>query len=574
MRLFIFLILGSSLLAIWYLWPLPGQLSNHVINTGDPLFYAWNLAHNWQALKNPQTLLDTNIFYPETNTLALSDTLYAQTLLTAPILLLTGNPLIAENLYILMTFPLAAFSMYLLVHHLTHSRAASIVTAIFFAFSLSRLSQISHITIISSQFLPLIILFYLKFMETSSKRDIGLFIFFFLLTAASTMYFAVMGSIVVILISWWYIIYWIKQKKFIHHFRTHLYSFLPWFIPGLLFSLLIIYPYIRFSLEHPDIRRSLADSSSRSAQLLDYLRVLPNSWLTLLKLPTHTDEKALYPTLTVFLLAAYAIWSTWKNSHTKLFTLIILASFLLSLGPSQTFVWGPIDTGYIPLPYTFLYSIFPPLSIIRVPARFSIFVILGLSVLAAISLSSIYKHISQKRIIIFSVIILLFFIIETGLKPFKTIEVPTYSQIPPVYSWLKTQSGRVVVVELPIPEISSGRNFALQVTTPYEQLSQADPLPLETFRVYFSGFHKKNIVNGYSSLLPKRYQEAVIEAGRFPAPTSLGLFRSRGVTHFIIDLNRYSEDKRLKLLKEIEKTPELKLIETFADTQVYVWAKL
>ena len=87
------------LLTILLTWPLTPLAWDHVINAGDPLFYAWNLMHNVRSMTNGfSNLLDTNIFFPTTNTLALSDTLAIQTLLAAPIIWLANNPILAINL--------------------------------------------------------------------------------------------------------------------------------------------------------------------------------------------------------------------------------------------------------------------------------------------------------------------------------------------------------------------------------------------------------------------------------------------------------------------------------------------
>ena len=88
-----------TIVTFFFLWPLPLHMSDSVINTGDPLFYAWNLMHNVQsALQGFNGLLDTPIYYPTPNTLAFSDTLFAQSLLAFPIILVTNNPILAENL--------------------------------------------------------------------------------------------------------------------------------------------------------------------------------------------------------------------------------------------------------------------------------------------------------------------------------------------------------------------------------------------------------------------------------------------------------------------------------------------
>src|SRR3989344_1483997 len=127
------LIIISSVLTFSIFLPFSLHIVDHLPNVIDPLFYAWNLSHNFRAISNGFiNVLNTNIFYPEGNTLAFSDTLYAQTLFTAPILFFTKNPVLAENLYVFATFPMAAVSMFLLAYWMTQKIVASMISGLFF----------------------------------------------------------------------------------------------------------------------------------------------------------------------------------------------------------------------------------------------------------------------------------------------------------------------------------------------------------------------------------------------------------------------------------------------------------
>jgi hypothetical protein len=76
------------LLAVVHTWPLasaPATLSRN--DTGDTVLHEWTLA--WvahQVVRDPLHLFDANIFYPERTTLAYSDHLFVQAMMTAPIL--------------------------------------------------------------------------------------------------------------------------------------------------------------------------------------------------------------------------------------------------------------------------------------------------------------------------------------------------------------------------------------------------------------------------------------------------------------------------------------------------------
>ena len=62
--------------AIAVTWPLALHLANGVTDFGDPLLNSWILAWDAHALAtSPRHLFDANIFYPESWTLAYSETL-------------------------------------------------------------------------------------------------------------------------------------------------------------------------------------------------------------------------------------------------------------------------------------------------------------------------------------------------------------------------------------------------------------------------------------------------------------------------------------------------------------------
>src|SRR3989344_4558108 len=124
-------------------------------NIVDTHIYYRTTKNNVRSMGNGLgNILDTNIYYPTTNTLALSDTLAIQTLLAAPIIWLTNNPVFAVNLYTLFTFPIAGLGMYLLVRSLTRHEWAAVASGAMFAFSYLRCGQISLLPALSSQWLP------------------------------------------------------------------------------------------------------------------------------------------------------------------------------------------------------------------------------------------------------------------------------------------------------------------------------------------------------------------------------------------------------------------------------------
>ncbi|HXV98910.1 MAG TPA: hypothetical protein VEC93_10860, partial [Anaerolineae bacterium] len=112
----LFILVIYILLTLILTHPLIFNLTTAVPNDiGDPLLNTWILAWNSHALlTDPLNLFNANIFYPLPNTLAYSEHLFSSALLALPLQLISAEPIAAYNISLLITFPLAAFGMYLL----------------------------------------------------------------------------------------------------------------------------------------------------------------------------------------------------------------------------------------------------------------------------------------------------------------------------------------------------------------------------------------------------------------------------------------------------------------------------
>ena len=125
---------------------------------GDPLLIAaildWNAHHvPWSA-----AWWQFPIYHPTADTLAFSEHLLGVSVIATPLIWLTGNPLIAYNLTMLLTFPLCGLAMYALVHRLTSSHAASFIAGLAFAFAPYRMSNLPHVQMLASFWAPLALL--------------------------------------------------------------------------------------------------------------------------------------------------------------------------------------------------------------------------------------------------------------------------------------------------------------------------------------------------------------------------------------------------------------------------------
>ena len=119
-RHFVLAFLFYLIATLIFLYPLPFHLGDRIFENGDSYLNIWILSWETHALTSGSArLFDGNIFFPEANSLALSELMLPDLAIFAPILAFTHNPLIAYNSTLILTFPLSAISMLALVYYLT-----------------------------------------------------------------------------------------------------------------------------------------------------------------------------------------------------------------------------------------------------------------------------------------------------------------------------------------------------------------------------------------------------------------------------------------------------------------------
>ena len=327
-------------------------------------------------------------------------------------------------------------------------------------------------------------------------------------------------------------------------------QFLIILLPAATILVILLFPYIRLRAEYPGIRRSLEDAVRLSAMPVDYASVLPTSWLSDIGFPVNTNERALYPTL---ILVGLALLSLRKKSPG--FLLLAAAAGILSFGPYL---------GTVRLPYYYLYKLYPLLESIRVPARFSIFMILGLAVAASFTMAKIEKK--NKGILI---IILFIFLAEAWQVQTPAVRVPTPKELPPVYSFIENAPADSIIAELPlIPEWNSVR-MEDQLDLRHQDVNENTVYALEAYRTYFSAYHNKRMLNGYSGYFPNIYHDHSIALDKFPTREGIDMLTKTRVRYILIHSSEYVNVPYSEVERKIREFPELKLVKQFGADYVY-----
>jgi hypothetical protein len=149
--------LGDPVLVIWALaWNCTQLLA---ILSGD--------------LARASTYFDANIFSPSPHTLAYSEHFVGQAIQALPVYALTGNTILCYNLLYLSTFVLSGLGGFLFVRALTGSRAAGFTAGLLFAFAPYRFPQSSHLQVLSSQWMPLALYGFRCYFDTSRRRALA-----------------------------------------------------------------------------------------------------------------------------------------------------------------------------------------------------------------------------------------------------------------------------------------------------------------------------------------------------------------------------------------------------------------
>lgn len=120
--------------AIALTWPLVTRLGHIAHDPFDPRFQAWTIDWVQHSLRSPGSLFDANIFAPEPNTLAYSDSLLGIAIPLLPLRWLGVSPIGQLNCALLLGFATSAASGYLFGRVATRSVAVGTVTAAAFAF--------------------------------------------------------------------------------------------------------------------------------------------------------------------------------------------------------------------------------------------------------------------------------------------------------------------------------------------------------------------------------------------------------------------------------------------------------
>jgi len=599
------------ILGIAFTYPLSFHPAGHVMSPGtDTNLFIWTIAWDVHAFTHhPLAIFQANIFYPLHDTLAYSENLIGSALLVAPLLWLTGNPVLTMNVAALITVPLCAFGAFLLARRLGISVMGSFVAGLVYGFASPRFFRIDQLHLTNVQWIPFSLAYLHAYFQDHRPRDVRLCIFFFTLQALTSGH----GAVFLVVAAG-------ALKLFVFASGAPLdlrrRARDVGIVGALLLapSVLILIPYRAVQLDM-GLRRTLEnwhtpwESFVAAPTWIDSRLV---AWV----LPDvdvfHNAGAYLFPgVVTVVLATIGVLWRDergvwWRRAAVALNVLILVELAAALYGtfagdarirvagivvgsarhPWRAWTWCvaalavrlaiarrvPLPTplrlrrGDMPLFYTLLFgiclwlSIGPPFGVwqwvywvpgfnfIRAPSRFMILGVLALGVLAGFGVDALLRRVRGVAYEAAAATIVALMALE-----FAAMPLPLFAQspaLPAIDRWLATRPTPFVVAEVPVPD---SRNITVREDK-------------ESTYILHSMAHWQKTVHGYSGILPEFSDDLYTQLAHFPDEASLKRLADLGVTYVVV------HDPAIA--GRTAAFPQLHLEHTAADGRVYSLATI
>ena len=505
-------------LAFVMTYPLVWHMRDAVADTGDPLLNVWALS--WvlhQLPRDPAHLFDGNIFAPERNTLAYSETLIAPALLVAPLRWMGGGGILIHNVAFVLGMVLSGVGAALLVRDLTRSTAAAVVSGTLFAFMPFRFDHIAQVQLQQAQWIPLAFWSFHRAMRTGRIRYgvwLGVCVAAQLL---SCMYYGIFLAAYVTVVGG---IIAIARASTL---RTRL----PSLAVAVVVALVLFAPAARAYLGAHEIvgERGTQENISFSATWSNYLAAPDTNRLYGWTAARYGAlERLLFPGVVAVALAAVALWPPLS---------VVRAAYAVGLAFAVD-----LTLGFNGLTYRFLYEHVPLFRALRIPALAIVLVGFSLAVLAGFGvarLSTVVRSVRGRALL--AGMLGAAALVESASFPVALTIVPP--EAPEVYADLLRDraaaggSAPATIVEVPII-FSRDSRFQDQIY------------------MYYSTFHWQKLVNGYSGFFPPPYMEAAAVMHTFPDARSIDTLRRRGTNYVVIHGERLEPEEYRRLIGGID----------------------
>lgn len=455
-----------------------------VSDPGDPLLLMWVMDWVQHALiHSPSALFDAPMFHPFTGTLAYSDPLLPQSLLTLPLRLLGLGPIAAYNAVFLGGIVCAGVLTSVLFLRITGDTVAALFGALVATFPALRLFHLAHMQLQFTAFWPLALLLVHEVLERPRARNAVALSATLVAAALASLYH---GMFLALLLPLFALAAWS-----LHAQKT-------WRAPAVLVAAGVAAgaAFVPFARVHQRAIAHLAQERTNPlfSDLSDYFGISPfadlRSWLPGrvvagrgpewigaaggLLLPLAAIGIAFVAARKARAGSAHAIPSAARTSLP--YVVLGCAALLLSLGPTVRWQGRPIAGN----PFGYVTSL-PGVREIRDFQRAGFVVALASGALVAVGLAELARHASRRVRISALAFTGLSTVVPSFSSSLPAYRPPPVDSLDPAYAWLERQPDSCVFFEAPLPR--RGR------TERFEYL-------------WASLWHRKRMIHGFSGYLP------------------------------------------------------------------------
>ena len=290
-------------LTVLYFRPLLGGFGSMLPHDiGDPGLTTWMLWWNAHAVPLTERWWNAPIFYPIHGAFALSETLLAPALIAAPLMWSGVSAVGAHNAAHMLSFPAAAMAAHALAFRLTRRHDAALIAGLAFGFHPYRASQLPHVQLLWSMFMPLALLALHRYLDERRLRHLIVAGVCWVLNGLSSGYYFVFFAALTALWMWWFV----RDRRDLFAIGTTLAGATAALAPVLLGS--VAYQrQLGFSRGRGEIETFSADVSSLWI-------ASPHTWL-----PSHWSlasrpEGELYQGVAIMVISLAAAALAWRSA--------------------------------------------------------------------------------------------------------------------------------------------------------------------------------------------------------------------------------------------------------------------
>jgi hypothetical protein len=220
---------------------MPGDL-------GDARFINYVLENGYQfILGNRDSFYDAPFFFPAKNVLAMSDNMVGHLPVYSFFRILHFTREEALQLWWLSLFALNYFISFTCFYTYSKKFLAAILVAYLFSFSILNLVQLNYLQVNAKFLLPLLFLFYMKWLETRQSKFLNFFLLVFFIQVLLSIYYAIFMIVFIVVLSITHLLIAKSLSPFkdlFTHFKTQGFTFLILLIV-MVASILYLSPYMK-----------------------------------------------------------------------------------------------------------------------------------------------------------------------------------------------------------------------------------------------------------------------------------------------------------------------------------------